>query len=148
MLEVGEYLGRRAARVSCSGDHAPVEKWMQLSSLVAGKVVSCGCGRLEKASARMHALNTSEAPPRLGTGTKGLPPHGKYTPTGPEWKYDENGRECSYSGQGNCGHAFKRGAISAEGTSRGCIPGAGTVRPSITRAGPWRIAGITTWKCA
>ena len=57
----------------------------------------------------MHGLNTSEDPPRLGSGTKGLPPHVKYTPTGPMWKYDENGRECSYSGAGIREHLSSRG---------------------------------------
>ncbi len=107
VLEVGHFQGKRAARVRCTGHpEDPVEKWVQLSALTSGAVKSCGCLSRATASRRMHERNLA-APPRLGTGQKGLPPLVKYIPKGPKWRQDDSGRECAYEGEGNCEHAFK-----------------------------------------
>lgn len=113
VLEVGHYKGNRAARVSCSGPHDPVEKWVNLHALTSGLVKSCGCLRSEDAADRARERNAAAGGSvRLGTGRKGLPPGVKYipkgTPPGPgNWRIADDGRECAYGGEGNCGHQFK-----------------------------------------
>jgi len=106
--ELGHLGGKRAAVVSCSGPHEPLSKWVQLAALTSGAVQSCGCLGAEKAAERARERNLA-APPRLGTGKKGLPPGVKYVKKEKPYgsRIDDEGRECAYKGEGNCGHAYK-----------------------------------------
>jgi len=115
---------KRAARVLCTGPHEPVEKWVQVYTLTSGAVRSCGCLNRESAAQRARERN-ADGSPRLGTGKKGLPPGVKYIPKGPQWRLEDDGRECAYDGEGGCGHAFKswsefNGGNGARGRSSWC----------------------------
>ncbi len=101
VLEVGYSGGRRAARVSCSGPHAPVEKWVQLSSLASGAVKSCGCLNREVASSGARTRNEGNK-----FAAKPAEEHKPgYVPTvrllvdergvRQQHQVDEDGRECS-----------------------------------------------------
>jgi Recombination endonuclease VII len=114
---LGQYQGKRSAWVRCTGPHdKPVEKWVQVHALTSGAVRSCGCLNSEVAAERARKRNISEAPPRLGTGKKGLPPGVKYVPVEPKWRVDDDGRQCTYSAEGNCGNAYKPWAEFNKGT--------------------------------
>ena len=94
--------GKRAVRVRCTGPHEPLEKLVHLAPLVRGTIQSCGCLQREHASAvrsdNPEAVRQREWRKRRSSPDY-QPKHG--------WRADEDGRECSYSGRGNCGHAYK-----------------------------------------
>lgn len=113
--ELGQYQGKRAAWVRCTGPHELVEKWVQAHALTSGAVRSCGCLNSEAASERARRRNVL-APPRLGTGKKGLPPGVKYVPAEPKWRIDDDGRQCTYTGENNCGNAYKPWSDFNKGT--------------------------------
>lgn len=108
--ELGEYQGKRGALVHCTGPHDPVQKWVNLSSLVRGAVQSCGCLNRERAAERARERNAAAGGSvRLGTGKKGLPPGVKYVKKDKPYGslINDEGRECVYKGDGNCGQQFK-----------------------------------------
>jgi hypothetical protein len=98
--ELGQYKGKRGALVHCTGPHDPVQKWVDLSALARGAVQSCGCLNRERAAERATERNAVKG---------SQPPKPKYVKK--EKPYgsliNDEGRECAYKGEGNCGGQFK-----------------------------------------
>ena len=103
VLEEGKFPnGKRAVRVRCTGPHEPLEKLVHLAPLVRGTIQSCGCLQRERAS-----VVTSDSPDAARRR------EWRKRRNSPDYQpkrillVDEGGRECSYSGRGNCRHAYK-----------------------------------------
>lgn len=109
VVELGKHpkSNRPAALVECKGSaenpHDPVTKWMTVFHLVSGSQVrSCGCLQLEKVQ-EIRSNSPGAVRQREWRERRASP---DYQPAH-RWRQDEDGRECSYSGRGNCGHQYK-----------------------------------------
>jgi Recombination endonuclease VII len=123
--EIGQYQGKRGALVHCTGSHDPVSKWVNLAALARGAVQSCGCLNRELAADRARERNAAVGGSvRAGTGKRGLPAGVRYVKKDKPYGslINDEGRECTYKGEGNCGQQFKAWAEFNKGNgARGCV---------------------------
>jgi hypothetical protein len=76
-------------------------------------VLSCGCLHREKAS--QQTSDTPQAQRMRDWRERRNSPD--YQPKA-QWRTDDEGRECSYSGRGSCGHAYKPWSAYSSGETR------------------------------